>query len=254
MRGVRGWLIAFLMMLLPLGAQQWDELPVPAEPVRGILDEARLFVTDPERLVLLENDVLAVSERHGVPVRVVIFDTLIGQTLDEQAAQLSSAWFGDEPGVLLVTENDSGRWKIVWADGGPVSTEGAPAVPVLPPGVVAPQERLLIEQRLRGVERTRAGSTGNAEVLVRALVGEIDRALTKGKNEGTGRTQVVVLGTGLLAGLSLLGLLGWQLMRRIDRRQAERLVFPDVEVAMRLGAPCGGGKIKERAFGDASRG
>ncbi|TAE73096.1 MAG: hypothetical protein EAZ65_04725 [Verrucomicrobia bacterium] len=68
-----------------------------------------------------------------------------------------------------------------------------------------------------------------------------------------GRAQRVAQAIGVLATAGLGSLLATALLKRADTRARDRHFFPDVEVGQRLGAPCGGGKIRSRSFGRSAK-
>lgn len=90
----------------------------------------------------------------------------------------------------------------------------------------------------------------SAETLIHTFTSGIDQAFKEVDEAEPDRwnVRVLMLGTGLMAGMLLIGLLVGAWIRRSDRKVTERLVFPEVTVGMRLGAPCGGGKISSRSF------
>ena len=231
-----------------VGAGDSGTLPVPPEPVGGVLDDARVFETAQERLGVLQNRIESTSQLTGIPVRVAVFDTLIGRTLAEEAARLREAWLGGGAGVLLVIESDSGRWQVVWADGGPVPAEGMPAVPGVGPGVVPGPEQLRIEERMRSLGVPGQRSVEDTERLVMTLVEGVETAVAEEARPGGWTKEVVVMVIGLLAAILLAAMLGWAWVRRHASRARERMVFPEVSIGRRLGAPYGGGKVTARRF------
>jgi hypothetical protein len=245
---VKVFVAIMAVLTAALGAQEGMTLEIPPAPERGIHDHARVFSASVERLVELENRIESTAELSGVKVYVALFDTLIGRSLPEELANLQEAWLGDEVGVLLVLECDSGRWLLAWSDGGAVSSEGMPAVPVVRRGAVPGPEQLRIEQNLRELGPPKQRSVDDISRLVTTLIDGVETAVAEEARPGGWTKEVVVMVVGLLAALLLAAMLGWAWVKRNAKRAKERLIFPEVSISRRLGAPYGGGKITTRRF------
>ncbi len=250
------WVWLMVVCLSARGAQGWRDLPVPPPPASGILDDARLFQTAPERLAALEQRVTGLAQRTGLPVFVVFYDSLIGRTLSEEVVRLQDAWLGDEAGVLLAVETGSGRYWLLWADGDPVAPPESPMeVPVLRKGVLPPHDQLMIDQQIQDLGRMRTGSVDHAEKMVGVLVDGIERSLAAGESD-RGTARWTVLGLGVL-GLLLALVVGWVFTcwtKRGEARASERYLFPELRIERRLGAPYGAGKVRETSFASPSSG
>ena len=245
-----------MMLVSSVMAQDIDKLAPPPAPAGHILDDARLFKLEPKTLAGLSERATEISERTGYQIYVAIFDSLIGTDVKEQSRLLQEAWVGEEPGVVLVYESDSSTYELGWSRTPDAVTEGGQRVPILASEDLAPQEQVRIFNELSQLKVDKNGSTESAEKLVVAFLDRIDRAFKEVEAVEPARwnVRVLMLGTGVLAGMLLLGLLIGALIRKSDRKVAERLVFPKVTVGMRLGAPCGGGKISSRSFDVLPRG
>ena len=231
-----------------LAAQEALQLEIPAAPERGILDDARVFDNAPASRVELENRIETAAELSGFQVFVAIYDTLIGRSLPEELARLQDAWLADEVGVLLVIESDSGRWLLAWSDGGLVSSGDLPAVPVVRRGAVPTPERLRIESALRDLGVPRQRSIEDISRIVHTLIDRLETAVAEEARPGGWTKEVVVMAVGLLAAIFLSAMLGWAWVKRNASRAREKLIFPEVSVGRRLGAPYGGGRITTRRF------
>jgi len=236
----------------PLLAQELPGPDVPPPPEGRILDQARLFEREPDRLEALSLKFRDFSERTGYPVYLAIHDSLIGSDTSERARLLADAWLGSASGVVVVFESDSGSYACEWrgpAERGLADADGTP-VPTLGESDLPPQEELFVVRRLAALGELEKSSADAVERLALTLVGTLDHAFRRSTDPyGRERTmRLVGLIVALLAFAGLLALAGLWALRRFERRGDERLVFPRVRVATRLGAPFGGGRISSRSF------
>jgi hypothetical protein len=241
--GVNSWMGVCLALLMPVMAQQILDLSVPPKPEDHLLDQARLFVVDDGRREAMSAALSEFSERTGYDVQVAFFDNLIGVDLPEQTDVLKDAWFHDGPGLILVVVTDSGEWQIGWASTPQVMTESGSKVPVLDKRDVAPQEQIRVVQALGGLPPMAPGSVEGAEELVKTLLANLELSFQEVERPPGQRMRVWVLAIGLMAALLLVAVLTVTWIRRSDARARDQLLFPDVPVGRRLGAPHGGGKI-----------
>ncbi|BCX47167.1 hypothetical protein HAHE_10750 [Haloferula helveola] len=225
---------------------------LPPSPEGHILDEARIFASEPERLAALSQRLTEFSDRTGFRLEVACHGSLIGTTPFGQAIRLRDEWLGEEPGMVVVMEMDGGKWELGWQEVRTVLTESGDEVPVLGPAAVSPQDRIAIRNRLAELPPMRAGSMQDAETFIEVLLDELDLALSEEPDAGPRRGHVLILGLGLLAGMLLVAMLVYAAVRRADRIAGDRFVFPDVKVEPRLGAPLGGGKVNSRSFGPSA--
>ena len=247
-----GSLLALLLMTL--GLQASDELPVPREPKGHVLDDARLFSYEAERLQNLDQKIASFSERTGYEVKVAFFDSLIGETLPEKVHQLEDHWLTDGAGLVLVVVTDNGQWKIGWEETPEMVTEGGKHVPVIDERDIAPQQKVELVTRMSAVPKMETGSIEDAEQLVNVLLAGLEEAYSPIAEEQQGKrhkVKVVMLGLALLSAMVLAAIGVGVLLRRSDQRKIQPMLFPDVTVRQRLGASAGGGKISSRSFRDA---
>ena len=218
-----------------------------------MLDQARVFARQPERLEAMSARLAGLAERHGMEVRVALFDSLIGSSASEQAQWLRDAWLTEGPGVVLVVECDSGRYDLSWTETAEVTSETGESMPLVSEGDLSAGDRLRVEQSLAGIERAGTNRGDGAEALVNALAESIDRRFVRASlpPDPSRMLKLFAVGTGLLAAMLLVGMLVAALMRRGERPRDAGRYFPKVTVGMRLGAPCGGGKVSARTFGAA---
>lgn len=245
---MKRWLVLLTLLLVPVMAQQPFGLSVPPKPPKHVLDQARLFVVETDRLEAMEARIAEFSGRTGYELQVAFFDSLIGVDLPEKVVLLQEEWLGDGPGLVLVVIADSGEWQIGWASTPDVRTEGGGLVPVLDERDLAPQDQIGVVQALRDLPRMSAGSIEGAEELVGTLLSSLEPSFRAESAKTGQRMRFWVLGIGLLAGLMLLAMLAVTWTRRLDAKRRDLLVFPEVVVGQRLGASSGGGKISSRSF------
>src|SRR5690606_24345922 len=72
-----------------------DAFPVPPRPAFQIIDDARIFQHEPDRLRALADHLGDLRETHAFPLYLVIHDSLIGTSASEQVQRLHDAWIGD---------------------------------------------------------------------------------------------------------------------------------------------------------------
>lgn len=247
---MNAWSLFFLVLAWPLVAQEMNEVPPPPAPEGRILDDARLFTLEPQKLESLSGRLTEISNRTGFEIYVAIFDSLITSNVTEQSAILKQAWLGETPGVVLVLESDSAVYELGWSRTPDAVTESGQRVPVLAEADLAPQDKVRILNQLSDLRPVEGGAASSAERLIMTFANAVDDAFRKVDASEPKRwnVRVLMLGTGLIAAVLLMGLLIGAWVRRSDKKVAERLLFPEVTVGMRLGAQFGGGKISSRSF------
>ena len=259
---------------------QEEEFPIPAVPESRVLDEARLFAREPQRLAVISETLAMLEAEHGYRFYVAIYNILIGRTLKDQTERLQEKWLGQQPGMVLVIEADSFKFRFGQLPPEEEKIEPGNMMVRSRPTDFAPieLERMIgeIEESLRAARTEKAlDADAKVEVLSKGD-GEFDASRAKPfdrqlfvENLSTGlvgrisdeldhraaappggtRSRMVVLAIGLLAFTGLLALLVVAGLKRAEARARERYVFPRVAVGMRLGAPYGGGKVSSRSFG-----
>jgi uncharacterized membrane protein YgcG len=240
----------FLVASCGVGAE--EEFPIPPAPDNRVLDEARLFARNPERLAMIAETLAALEARHRYRLYFAIYDTLIGRTLKDQAALLQGEWLAGQPGLVLVLEVDSFKFQFGQAPPATEEIEPGNTVERARPTDFAPIElERIIAELAESLQAATSDRQLFAEALSTGVAGRISVRLDEraaAPAAGT-RTRMVALAIGLLAVTGLLALLVVAGLKRVEARARERLVFPRVAVGMRLGAPYGGGKVSSRSFG-----
>lgn len=226
------------------------ELPLPSRPERCVLDDARLFATEPERLETLEARLVEFRLCTGFEVQVALYGTLIGRTVFEESRRLRDAWIGKGPGLVLVVECDGGSWEIAWTESEVIA--GGQALPMAGPSDVAGQDRIEIINQLRERPAPRLGEVEDIEGMVGELLVLLEQDVLPADEPSISHTRLILLGLGLLAGMLLIALAVGAVVARADRRANDRLYFPRVDVPERLGASRGGGTVSSRSFGSSS--
>ena len=248
--------LLFLWTLIPVApvlAQGEDENPVPPAPENLILDEARLFARQPERLQAIATALAALEEKHnGYRLYFAIYDSLIGSSPEDRAEALQKKWLGEQPGAVLVLESDSFRWA--YGQAPPLKQEAEPGNIVereRPTGLSELDKQNIhrnLEQAL--LPLVNKDRQAFAETLGPGVAREISALLDqRAAVPAGGRSRMVLLSIGLLAVVGLVALLVVAALKRVEARSRERYVFPKVTVGIRLGAPYGGGKVGTREFG-----
>lgn len=281
MRVVHRLLLCFWLFVAgSLVRAQEEEFPVPPAPENRVLDEARLFAREPQRLAVISETLAMLEAKHGYRFYVAIYNVLIGRTLKDQTELLQGKWLGQQAGMVLVIEADSFKFRFGQRPLEEEKLEPGNTVVRSSPADFAPIE---LERMIGEIEESlRAARTANAldadakvEVLSKGD-GEFDASPARpfdrqlfAENLSTGlagriaaeleqraaapvggtRSRMVVLAIGLLAFTGLLALLVVAGLKRAEAKARERFVFPKVAVGVRLGAPYGGGKVSSRSFG-----
>ncbi len=227
-----------------------DGYPVPPKPAFQVIDEARIFQLEPDRLRAIAGRLRDLRERYDFPLYVAIHDSLIGTNTAEQAQRLQDAWIGKESGLVVVIETDSGRFSV----GRPLRKSetfdiGA-ELPVMGPADLSQVELTGVLSRAAGRVLTITDRQARAETLAVGLAEEIGAVLEARRNEPEPRNKIrtIVLGVGLLAGCGLVAMVALAFLRRSESKAARRYVFPRIAVGQRLGAPYGGGRVSSRSF------
>lgn len=246
--------LGLVLLLAGLLPGQEEAVALPSAPESRILDQARMFAREPGRLEEMSRRLSALADRTGFDVRVAVYDSLIGHTVSERAEALEDAWIGDGPGVVMVIEADSGRYALAWSPSVLVSRENGGELPMAGAHDLPTSERMRVEQRLDAMTGLEVRQSESVEALLGTLAGALDAVFVDraAPPDPKRLVKTLVLGTGLLATVLLIGLLVGAMLRRGDRRRDEQLVFPEVTVGMRLGAPYGGGRVSLRNFGALS--
>jgi hypothetical protein len=240
-RGVRA-----LLGVLCLGSGAWamgqgpPEAPVPARPLDGVYDDARVFSEEQRRAAAAA---IADARKDGVSVYVAAFTFIVGETIEQRAERLKAAWCGNEIGLIVVVDASTSQCTYLshlsdrdWLSSDQLRRifEEATAVSI---SKRTPGERLLS--------------------VVEHLVPQMHSALVSRRaavqKPGSFR-QWMVFG-GVIAACAMLLLATWvafRLGRRVQAHRPEPAFFPTVAVEPRFGAAFAGGVAAEVEFGSAT--
>ncbi|MCW1887488.1 TPM domain-containing protein [Luteolibacter flavescens] len=228
----------------------------PPLPADGILDEARMFVRNPEQQKKIATVLAALEEKHGYPFYFVLYDSLFGLSVGERAHALREAWLGDSPGLVLVLETDSRIFRFSQT---PYQQDEVPAdlkLPLTGPKEIGPTDLAEIGTAIEGSLSRSASTEEYAENLAIGLATGISKVFDAraAVPEGSTKSRVILLAVGFGAAVGLVALLVVAGLKRAEARSLERFVFPKATVGIRLGAPFGGGKVSSRSFGNREEG
>jgi hypothetical protein len=256
MRGVRGICCALLGMFAGWLHAQEEEFTAPPPPPDLVLDEARLFARNPERLREIAESLAALEEKHDFRFYFVLYDSLFERSLSDRAQALQQAWLGGDPGIVLVLETDSGIFKVGQAPTEQAEIDGGAKLPLTGAKELAPSDLTALVRGIEGSLRESADREDFSARLATGMATGISTLLDERAAEPDGGTRgrMIVLAIGLVAGAGLIALLVVAGLKRAEAKSLERYVFPKVTVGIRLGAPYGGGKVSSRSFGDREAG
>jgi hypothetical protein len=255
MRGVfSALLLAWsLIAAAPLFAQEEEEeFIAPPPPADGILDEARILSRDTDRHRAIAEAISQLQEKYKFHLYYALYDSLIGSNAGTQAVRLQKAWLGDQPGIVIVLETDSGIFRFGQVAPKQQEIEPGKNLELAEPLTFSSFELTELVRSMEDSLKSAADRSDYAEKLGIGTAQGISTLLEQREAAPGGDTHVrmVVLAIGLLAATGLLALLVVAGLKRAEAKSQERYVFPKVNVGMRLGAPFGGGKVSSRSFGE----
>lgn len=206
-----------------------------APPADGILDETRALTPEAHRQ--LAGDLRLFREDLKCEAWIIATSFVpTGVSLRRHALMTRQAWDGGQPAVLMAYDRASNSSGISFS---PAMWQRYPAAELVDimqesarmfsDGTLTLDERIMAAagiwmERLRALERTRLKQT--------LLLQQDEKRLAA--------AAAAMLGM-LAFAAAVLGLIS----RRRDSRAERRFYFPEVQVAMRLGAPYGGGVTAE---------
>lgn len=248
------WIVVTLWLGIAAGQEVVPSPDEPQVPSVHVLDDARIFASEPARLAALEARLSALEAKYGFPVYLVVYDTLIATDVRERSQQFQNQWIGnDDPGMVAVFETDSGAVGIGVHPLKQLELDSGSQIPTMGPLDLSVLEQESIAREVfQRVSRVR-DSRDRIEAVVNGMADEITRDLearaAPASHTATWRIAAFTVGLGAAGGLVVLLAMAW--LRRTEHRAKQRYVFPDVNVGTRLGAPYGGGKISSRDFSES---
>ncbi|MBP7948518.1 MAG: TPM domain-containing protein [Verrucomicrobiales bacterium] len=213
---------------------------IPAAPAGQLLDEAGLF-QEAERGELEAK--LRAFRDEGFAVYAATFTFIYGEDANQRAIRLADKWINGRNGAVLVYNKSAGEnaapLGIACAQEGarPFSTE------------------MLLEVAHRAAAAANAATEPREKVRsgTLALVTELQklRPLLTESRWMLSATQLKIAGMvlGAMGASLLLLLLARRFQKASEQRTGEVLLFPEIEVAQRYGAPFGGGVVVQMEFG-----
>jgi len=243
-------LLLFWAFAAGAGHAQEEEDPLPPPPESRVLDSARLFAREPDRLAIITDTLAALETKHGVRIYFAIYDSIMSSNAADRARRLQKEWLGEQPGLVLVLESDSRTYRFGQAP--PEQEEVEPGNRVQRWGAtdLAPFELAALVEELKEPLLASKDSQEFAETLGIGVARGVSTILDERAAAPAGGTKVrmVVLAIGVISVTGLLALLVVAGLKRAEAKSRERFAFPKVGVGIRLGAPYGGGKVVSRNF------
>jgi hypothetical protein len=228
-----------MLMFACLGIMRAQE-SLPPKPAQLLYDDARLFTE--EEAARMSALLTGCEERTGVRIYLAAFTLLHRPTIHQQAKEMVKPWLGQENALLLAFHRGTKQSVVV------LSPEMWRRYPSL--DLVTTFDLLAAD--LSAKDQSDAGQR-----MFKAVETAVS-AFTKLEDERQVRcrtfTKTELIAAAIFGALlAVLALVAWILNRNLKRRETARNVhyeFPQVEVAMRLGAPLGGGVIVEGSAGN----
>ena len=223
-----------MLLLACLGLLRAQE-DLPPKPGQLLYDDARLFTQD--ETVRMNALLSGCEKRTGVRIYLAAFTLLHRPTIHQQARDMVKPWLGKENALLLAFHRGTKQSVVV------LSPEMWRRFPSLD---------LFTTFDLLAAKLSAPDQSDAAQRMFNAVETAVS-AFTKLEDERQARCRTftsteVIAASVFGALLAVLALVAWILNRNLKRRETARNVhyeFPQVEVAMRLGAPLGGGVIVE---------
>lgn len=206
----------------------------PAAPDSLVHDDTRFFGETQAKN--LSARLMEARQKLGVPVYVAAMTYASDKSARETAGRLAASWAKGQATVVIVRDRGKAQSGVA------VSREfweryPADEVVRLGEGVAA----LLVRQ-----ETTAEQNVSDAVLALIPRLSKMESARVKRAQNFT--RQEMRLGAAMGAGLVVLlmvGLIALKVSRHREASRAKQYLFPEVEVASRLGAPFGGGTIGE---------
>lgn len=209
-----------------------DSVPAPAD---GIYDDTRAFSDASRQGLAQEIRGLATDLKCDVWLTATSFSTG-GLTPRRQAQATRIRWSGDKPAILLAYDRATNAMAFSFS---PDLWARYPATSLATIGLEANRSiadtKLTLEERLTTILHQVAKRLRELEVV------RLKQSVWFPKEE---RLSTMLLIGVLLGGALLAAILG-MISRARSHSSGEQLLFPDVTVSTRFGAPFGGGLIAE---------
>jgi chemotaxis response regulator CheB len=221
-----------LVLLSSWAAAAIESIPAPAD---GIYDDTRALSDTSRQTLAQEIRALATDLKCDVWLTATSFSTG-GLTPRRQAQATRIRWSSDKPAILLAYDRATNVMAFSFS---PDLWARYPATSLATTGLEANRTiantQLTLEERLTNIVHQFAKQLRELETV------RLKQSVWFPKEE---RSSTLVL-VGLLIGGAILAALLGLISRARSHSSGEQLLFPDVTVSTRFGAPFGGGHIAE---------
>ncbi|MFN7562454.1 MAG: hypothetical protein ACK5TH_11795 [Prosthecobacter sp.] len=227
-----GKVLGIWALLATAASAAIETVPAPAD---GIYDDTRALSDTSRQALAQEIRALATDLKCDVWLTATSFSTG-GLTPRRQAQATRIRWSGDKPAILLAYDRATNVMAFSFS---PDLWARYPATSLATTGLEANRTiantQLTLEERLTTIVHQFAKQLRELETV------RLKQSVWFPKEE---RSSTLVL-VGLLIGGAILAALLGLISRARSHSSGEQLLFPDVTVSTRFGAPFGGGHIAE---------
>jgi len=227
-----GKVLGIWALLATAASAAIETVPAPAD---GIYDDTRALSDTSRQALAQEIRALATDLKCDVWLTATSFSTG-GLTPRRQAQATRIRWSGDKPAILLAYDRATNVMAFSFS---PDLWARYPATSLATTGLEANRTiantQLTLEERLTNIVHQFAKQLRELETV------RLKQSVWFPKEE---RSSTLVL-VGLLIGGAILAALLGLISRARSHSSGEQLLFPDVTVSTRFGAPFGGGHIAE---------
>ncbi|MES2476003.1 MAG: TPM domain-containing protein [Verrucomicrobiota bacterium] len=241
MTSIKPWLAIPILLVATLLPSQSQLLPdwqaqhaAGSTPEIGILDNARFFSRDQETLARINAGIVQLNGDHGYRIHLVIVNTLIGTTAQEQANELRRVWLPEGNGLVIVFESDNRNFGVGQ------DMDGNPLVDRNPHSVPAYETSAIVSSAIANTDG-QLSTPAYLESVMGGLVGGFDRYfINRQKGPPSQRSvRIALLGIGAVSVLGLGAIATGGLIRHTNLTRSRRFHFPASALPERLSAPCG---------------
>lgn len=226
-------------------------------PEAQVLDKANMFREDRKILAGIEASLSRMREKHDYPVYLAIYYSVFDQSLQELADELYNAWVGESSyGMVIVYQLDpvvsGGNPAIAYhKDAGIEMDSSSGPGPRPMPGW---EMGVLLKKVFTAVNEKPNEPIEFISSLIYGIEAEMDRyhELEPMSWNDPENLKLMAIFFGVIAAFTLMGMIAWKLLYPVNARSRRVYYFPEVKVERRLGAPYGGGLVREKTFDPAS--
>jgi hypothetical protein len=219
----------------------------PKPPDFGVRDESGFFNRNAGSMKRISEQLRKLEAAHGFRIYLMVEPVLIATNESELAAQLQQSWVPGGDGIVVVFETDSRSLGFGRAMDGPPSEKTAD-------GIVPTHETAAILMHAKEATDPNLAPEAYIESLMLNLTDGFNNYFEK-RAAPVPATRALRLGALIIGALTLLALgaiIVGALVRLPSMAARTTYRFPVVDRPERLGAPCGGGNVTVRKFGQHS--